>query len=455
MVRLLKSPAGVLLALVFASPVLAVPVFAQESTSTQQAPGSSSDPQAASNVPEAASVSPEIARAEEAMSKSDWKTAEPVLESWLAGHSTDARALFDAGYCADAQGRTADAVGLYQRAVAANPQSFEAQISLGLLLARTGKAAQAKSALEAATQLDPGAVGPAAKARAWRALARIAMQVEPIDTQQASIDLLEALKLTPETAEDTLMAAHLAEINKDSAGAESAYRRLLKASPNSPEAMAGLAYLLIVQKKYADAEAILEPAVKASPEDAALTAQLAAVLVAEDKADALTLLEDFHARHPKEIAITRMLAQVDSDAGEAEKAEALYASLLTTDAHDPDLLTGHGEQLLRLHRPAEALRAFQAAAQADASSGDAWNGVAFAAFQTHQPAITVQALEARAKILPENATTLFLWATAYDSLHDKKQAVAYYHRFLTEAAGKLPDQEWQAKQRLALLEKSR
>jgi tetratricopeptide (TPR) repeat protein len=388
------------------------------------------------------------------MTKSDWKTAEPILQNWIAGHPSDARALFDLGYAADAQGRSQDAVGLYRRAVAANPSSFEAQISLGLLLARTGQPSEAKPALEAATRLDAGAVGPTAKARAWRALARIAMETEPIDAQQASIDLIEALKLSPETPEDTLMAARLAEMNSDNAGAETAYRRLLQARPNSPDAVAGLAHLLISQKKYADAEAILDPAVKAAPEDAALTAQLAAVLVAQDKTDALPLLETFHASHPKDAAITRMLAQVDSDAGEAGKADALYTSLLAANPHDAELLSGHGQQLIRLHRPVEAVRAFQSATQADPSNADAWNGLAFATFQTHQPTVTLQALEARSKILPENATTLFLWAATYDTLHDKKQAVVYYHRFLNEAAGKLPDQEWQARQRLALMEKT-
>jgi hypothetical protein len=59
----------------------------------------------------------------------------------------------------------------------------------------------------------------------------------------------------------------------------------------------------------------------------------------------------------------------------------------------------------------------------------------------------------RSKFLPENPSTFFLWATAYDTLHQKKEAAAYYHHFLDSAAGKFPDQEWQARQRLKLLEK--
>jgi hypothetical protein len=59
----------------------------------------------------------------------------------------------------------------------------------------------------------------------------------------------------------------------------------------------------------------------------------------------------------------------------------------------------------------------------------------------------------RSRSAPEIPATLFLWATAYDSLHQKEQAAAYYHRFLDAAGGKLPNQEWQARQRLQALGK--
>jgi len=149
-----------------------------------------------------------------------------------------------------------------------------------------------------------------------------------------------------------------------------------------------------------------------------------------------------------------MLAQVEADAGEYEVSDQLYVSLLAASPKDADLLAGHGQNLIRLRRYPEALKAFQSATDIDETNGEAWNGLAFAAFQTHQPAITLHALTVRSKYLPESATIYFLWATAYDTLHDKKQAVAYYHRFLDSAGGKFPDQEWQARQRLALMEKA-
>jgi tetratricopeptide (TPR) repeat protein len=426
------------------------PVWAQDASSAQVKP-EAQDKAAAAAPGDEDAASPEIDKAEAAMVKRDWKTAEPILDAWLASHPADARALFDAGYLADAQGRNDDAAGMYRKAIDANPKSFEAQVSLGLLLARMGKPADAQPVLRAATQLDPGVAGAAAKARAWRALAEIDDKTDP---SQASIDLLEALKISPETPEDTLMAARLADANGDAAGAEVAYRRVLKSDPDSGVAVAGLAHLLIAEKKYPEAEELLQGALKKNPEDAAMTAQLAAVLVAEDKADALPLLQQFHEKHPKDAAVARMLAQVEADAGEYADSDQLYVGLLAASPKDPDLLAGHGQNLIRLHRYPEALKAFQSATAIDQTNGDAWNGLAFAAFETHQPAITIQALTARSKYLPEGPTIFFLWATAYDTLHDKKQAVAYYHRFLDSATGKFPDQEWQARQRLALLEKA-
>ena len=395
-------------------------------------------------------ASPVLDKAEVAITKSDWKAASPILDTWLAAHPADARALFDSAYIADAQSRNDEAVTLYRRSLEADPKHFLAQISLGLLLARTNHPEEARPELLKATTLD--AANPAAKARAWRALARI--DLASPDVVAASDDLLQALKLTPETPDDALMAARLADMTNEDSAAEKAYRRVLQAQPDSPEAIAGLAHLLIAQKKYPEAQALLKPALDKSPTDPALTAQMAAVLVAQDDAGALPLLQQFHKSHPQDTTITRMLAKVLADAGEYADSDQFYITLLSATPGDADLLAGHGQNLIRLNRYPEALKAFQQATDLDETNGQAWNGLAFAAFKTHQPEVTLHALTVRSKYLPENASIDFLWATAYDTLHDKKSAAAYYHRFLDSSGGKFPDQEWQARQRLALLEKT-
>ncbi len=216
----------------------------------QSPAANSSEHSAASAASSDQSIAPAVAEGEAAIVKSDWKTAETRLDAWLAEHPTDARALFDAGYVADAQNRLDDAVGLYRRAVAADPKSFEARVELGLLLARQGKLAEARPELLAATTLDPGPAGPALQARAWRALAQIDEQSDPT---AASNELLQALKLTPETPQDTLLAAQLAESAGQLDTADAAYRRMLTTDPKSKDATDGLAHVLMLQKKYPEA----------------------------------------------------------------------------------------------------------------------------------------------------------------------------------------------------------
>jgi Flp pilus assembly protein TadD len=395
-------------------------------------------------------VSEEVAAAEAAIVKSDWKAAEAKLDAWLAAHPADARALFDAGYVADAQNRLEAAAGLYRRAVEANPQSFEAHAELGMLLARLGKLDEARTELAAATQLDPGEAGPGAKARAWRALAEIDRRDDP---SKASDDLLEALKLSPEGPADTLLAAELALQTGQMDAAEKAYRHVLAEDPKSAQANAGLAHLLITRKQYPEAESLLRAALEQTQEDPALIAQLATVLAAEDKAEALPLFQKLHESYPKDMAITRMLAAVLDDAGDAVGSDKLYVSLLMTSPDDPKLLVAHGQNLVRLLKYTEAFAAFDKATRLDAANGDGWGGLAFAASKTGQPAVTIHALTMRSKLLPELPSTYFLWATAYDSLHEKAQAATYYHHFIEASAGKFPDQEWQARQRLLVLEK--
>jgi Flp pilus assembly protein TadD len=395
-------------------------------------------------------VSEDVAQAEAAIVKADWKAAEARLDPWLAAHPGDARALFDAGYVADAQNRLEAAAGFYRRAVEANPQSFEARAELGMLLARQNKFSDARTELTAATELDHGEAGAVAKARAWRALAEIDRTDDP---SRASEELLEALKLSPETSNDTLLAAELAAQAGQLDAAEQTYRRMLAKDPKSAAANAGLAHLLITRKQYPEAETLLRSALENAPEDTTLIAQLATVLAAEDKAEALPLFQKLHETHPKDEAITRMLAAVLDDAGDAAGSDKLYVSLLVASPDDPALLVAHGQNLIRQLKYAEAFAAFDKATRLDAAKADGWSGLAFAASKTNQPAITLHALTMRSKYLPDNSSTYFLWAISYDALHEKSQAAVYYHHFLDSSAGKLPNQEWQARQRLLVVEK--
>jgi tetratricopeptide (TPR) repeat protein len=144
-----------------------------QSPQPQSPQGDSSAQPAQQDAAARAQAAPQVLAAESAIAANDLKTAQSTLENYVATHPGDARGLFDLGYVADSQNRLDDAADLYRKAIAADPKSFDAHLSLGLLLARQGKPDDARPELRAATTLDPGDGGPALKAHAWRALAQI------------------------------------------------------------------------------------------------------------------------------------------------------------------------------------------------------------------------------------------------------------------------------------------
>jgi tetratricopeptide (TPR) repeat protein len=432
-----------------------------------------------------------VQQANDAIAVGDFPAALKVLTTLNTQSPNNSQILYDLGLTLEALPPTNPAStpnqqpatsnlptpeACYRAAIAADPQFPAAHVALGLLLARTSRFAEAHAALLAAIQLP--AIEPALRGRALRALARIDLngfaydagtQTQPIppNPAAASDDLLAALKFTPETPDDILLAAQIAEAAADLPGAEQAYRRFLTLAPNDSQARqatAALAHILLAEHHSADAEALLTPALAHSPGDPSFTAQLAEAYLASGDdakiAQAVPLVESLHAKNPTNASITRLLARVYIETGHPDQADPLYASLLAADAAHPDpvLLDDRAENLLLLHRPGEAEKLLKqaiadpSAFPSPAAYADAATHLAFAASEIDDPRTTLQALALRAKVLPPSPTSLFLQATANDDLHQSMQAAEFYKQFLAAANGTLPDQESQARRRLAELE---
>lgn len=393
-----------------------------------------------------------LVEAESLIALQNWDGARKRLLPWLAAHPADARALFDLGYIADAQEHSDAAVSYYRKSIEADPKMFEPRLSLGLLLAREDHLKEAEEQLNAAGNLLPNPPNPAAQAQVFRALARLERTHDPAAAKE---HLLMALRLGPEQPDDALLTAEIATANDDDATAEEAYRRVLARQPESSAATAGLVHLLLKQKKYAEADPLLRSALARDPDDPALNSQLASALAYEGKSDeALEILEKLHQLKPDDPAIGGMLADAYAQSGHPEKADPILAGLLKTSPNNPELLGAWGGTLLKQHRYPEAIAALQAAVKLSPGNADDWMNLAIAAAQAKQYPLVLEALSARAKFAEENAGSSFLRATAYDNLHQTKQAVEYYRKFLEVSAGKFPDQEWEAQHRLIALGKS-
>jgi tetratricopeptide (TPR) repeat protein len=117
-------------------------------------------------------------------------------------------------------------------------------------------------------------------------------------------------------------------------------------------------------------------------------------------------------------------------------------------SNDAQLHLDYGTALMHQLKYAEAQAVLLKAVQLDPNLVQAYSDLAYAADQNKNYQLTIRALDARAKIQPETPGTLFLRATAYDSLRMYKPAAENYKLFLKAAAGKFPDQEFQARHRL-------
>jgi tetratricopeptide (TPR) repeat protein len=402
----------------------------------------------------AAEIEPGREAAETKIDQRDFEAARPLLQKYLSRNPGDARALFDLGYVEDAGSHEDAAAADYRKAIAADPKQFEARFALGLLLAHQAKFDEAREQLQQAALLTPEPPNPNAQAEAFRTLAELDRASDPPAARDA---LMSAIRLSPETPNDLLLTAQIAEANDDLELAQTAYQRLLASHPAvsaslQSAANAGLAQLLLKQKKYSDAEPLLKSALERDPRDPGLNAQLATALLAQGKNDeALPVLETLRQLEPGNASVDQMLADAYSQAGHPEKAEPIYARMAQAQPDNEDVLAGQGENLIRERLYFQAQAVLERATRLKPDDGDAWSGLAFAASENKQYSMALHALTMRAKYLEETPATYFLWATSYDNLHQSKQAQEYYRRFLASAGGKFPDQEWQAQHRLVAL----
>ena len=397
---------------------------------------------------------PTFDEANAAIDAGNYDRALKLLTPLAIENPKDAHILYVLASAQDALDQTSPAETSYRAAIADDPTFLDPHVALGLLLARNNRMADARVEFLAAIQSPTG--DAALKARGYRALARIDQKSRPVDARN---ELLEALKLTPEAPEDTLLSAELAE-SADNGGsaAEAAYRRVLARSPNDPSATSELAHLLVKELHATEAEEILTMALKAHPDDPSLTVQLATLYATQHKPElALPLVQHLNQANPTDENIGRLLANLYIDAKDYARAEPLLAKLSQQNPQDTTLIDDRARALLQLKRSPEAqqiLARIVVQPKLFPTPGDLGNAagdLAFAASVNNDPEGTLRALAVRATVLPTSAPVLFLTAISHDKLHHFKLAVEAYRQFLEASKGSSPDEEFEARHRIIAL----
>ena len=391
----------------------------------------------------------EIAQAEEAIQKNDYSTAQSLLQKALDKDPRNYQAWFDLGFVENKLGHADESIHAYRQSVAAKPEVFESNLNLGLMLARSNNP-EAERFLRAATQLKPTDHVEEGQERAWLSLAHLLENHKPDEALNA---YQKAATLVPKDPEPHLSAGLLYERQKDLAKAEGEYKQVITLDPGSNEAVIGLSNLYMKSGRLAEAEPLLRQLASQRPDDAGLHLQLGRVLAAKgNRDDAVAEIQTALRLSPGDREAQHDLAELLVQTGKLENAEKIYRDLSAKKPDDPELHQSLGEVLLKQRHFPEAQQEFMTAVKLKPDSGNAWGSLAVAANENENYPLAIKAAEMRAQFLPETPVSYFLRATAYDHLHDYKQASTYYHLFLESAKGQYPDQEWQARHRLIAIE---
>jgi Flp pilus assembly protein TadD len=283
------------------------------------------------------------------------------------------------------------------------------------------------------------------------AAAQNASATDPV----GEVDRLRAtVAAEPNDPESHFRLGDAMEKSGDLRAAEAEYKKSLALQAKNPSALGALAYLYSTQKLFGEAEAALRSFIALQPQDPKAHVQLASVLFSSGKKeDATKELTAALGLAPSDPGVLMQVAQLYSSHDMYSQAEPQYAALTRIVPNNSESHYGHGVVLLQLKNFPAAQVELQRAVSLRPDLKEAYGDLAVAAAENKDYATAIQALDARARFLPESPGTYFLRATSYDHLKQFPLAADNYRKFLAIDGGKSPNQEWQAKHRLVAVEK--
>lgn len=234
----------------------------------------------------------------------------------------------NSAYAALKAGRAAEAVETLRPVLGGGLVHADAYWLFATACRATGDLAGARTALNAAINLDP------ANATFWSALGDLLEQMGHMAT--ALVARSRAYERAPDDAGMAFSLADLALRLGDGAAAEGPMRHMLLRDAGSPRARHALAIALRLQSRSADALAVIAPLgerADAPAESAALHAHLLAET--GDFDGAVGAYRKVTARHPLFIDAQESLARLLPQLGRADEALDQYAAALDSQPADP------------------------------------------------------------------------------------------------------------------------
>jgi tetratricopeptide (TPR) repeat protein len=387
-----------------------------------------------------------ILKAEEALDAKNYTAAIAILKEQQARGSANVRVYFDLAFALSMAGERAAAIEAYRQALSIEPSLPEANLNLAILLLDGRQPGEAVPLLEKVL---------AARPRDLRAQVLLANALAGSgDRERATAEYRQALELDPNSAEALLGLGRVLAAQGQFAEAEKQLRRAAELQPARVEARLEIGSVLEATGRLDEARALYSELAAQNPDNAAVHRRLGRALVAAKRyAEAASELERA-ARLAPAPDDERNLAIAYAQARRADAAIPRLKKLAAASPRDYDVRLFLGEMLMAQRDFAAAQTELEAAAALRPDLPNAWVDLANDLYLQQNYTGTLAALDRVAKIAPETAWLDFLRAISLDKLGEAEGALESYQKFLGIAHGQYPDQEFQARQRVKVLEKS-
>jgi tetratricopeptide (TPR) repeat protein len=316
-------------------------------------------------------------------------------------------AELNAGIVLLRQKNPAGALPLLEEAAGHKPREFRPRYYLAEAQLQTGDFGKAEESYKLAMALDAKSAG------AQLGMAQVLVQQGRI--AEADGYFRQAAQLEPKYREYLLELAALYEKASENSRAIAIYREF----PDNPAAQARLGELLLESKQFEDAVPRLEKAFGKDPSPVNRSALAAAYVFTRKLDKALPLLEQSVSAEPGNYALRMMYARALRDKRQFQPAARQFYEAAKLKPAEPKPWTELGGMLYMAGDLPQALSAFEQAVRNGENTAGNW----------------------------------FLRAIILDKLRQIKPAKEAYERFLALSQGKSPDQEFQARQRVRILQR--
>jgi tetratricopeptide (TPR) repeat protein len=337
--------------------------------------------------------------------------------------------------------RDADGVAEYRKTLDLKPGLFQAELNCGILLLRQKNPVDALPLFEDAARQKPGE---------YRPLFYLAeSQLQTGDAARAEETYLQALAANAKSAAAELGLAHALVSLGRVADAAPHFRQAAALDPAYRDALLDLAALYEKNQQTADALELY----RQFPDNPAVQEHASRLLLEQQKyADAIPGLEQAYRKDPTQAnRVALALAYLFN--GDRSKALPLFQQAAAAEPANYDVRMAYGRALRDARQFPAAAVEFREAAKLKPTDPAAWRDYADMAYMGGDLPSALQAFEKARDLGEDTAGNCFLRAIILDKLKQLKPALEAYRKFLAMSQGKNPDQEWQARQRVKLLER--